>query len=119
MTNRLPTQPVNRTKAMPAMSRWLAIPLVALIFFIGCDNRPEPIEPATGTPAEIFVAEQGSASAPTETPHGAIDLATVIDTDEGRVRYRTVSGELFEVELETAADGTHRWVNLHPVAEPN
>lgn len=104
----------DRRTSSSALRRALCATLLGAVLFTGCNNRPEPIAPATGTPAQIFAEEQ----ADVVTPHGAIDLATVEDTDSGRVRYRTVGGELFEVEMETAADGTHRWVNSREIAEP-
>ncbi|MDA7980899.1 MAG: hypothetical protein MPJ50_19265 [Pirellulales bacterium] len=88
---------------------------IVVLFLVGCEGRPEPIEPATGTPAEIFRVEHAN----TATPHDDIDIASVKDTPEGRVRYRTVQGKLWEVEMETAVDGTHRWKNLRQIVEPN
>lgn len=102
------------TSVSAQLLRPLALLVVLTCLFAGCDNRPEPIEPATGTPAEIFMAEQDNV----ETPYGEIDMSTVVTASENSVRYQTTSGELFEVEMEEAADGTHRWVNLRKVTDP-
>ena len=57
----------------PNWLRKLLPMVVACLILAGCNNRPEPIEVATGSPAEIFRAEQHNA----ETPHGQIDMSTV------------------------------------------